>query len=76
MFRDGPRASAYQKLNRGKSILYFLERSTRAFLTGESVFKDGVMSADAYNQFGAMHGTTPGRAALHSGYQEFTAGIG
>ena len=24
---------------------------------GEPVFKDGVMSSDAYNQFGAMHGT-------------------
>jgi len=24
---------------------------------GEPVFKDGIMSSDAYNQFGAMHGT-------------------
>ena len=34
-----------------------LERVYAHNNAGDPVFKDGIMSSDAYNQFGAMHGT-------------------
>jgi cytochrome c oxidase subunit 1 len=53
-------AMRWQIANPGESIPIMgtvLENIYAHNNAGESVFKDGVMSADAYNQFGAMHGT-------------------